>query len=170
MGITVMQLVLRFMRIASAELLGDAMPAFKNPHFGSLIAIALTLFIVYAGYWQWIWVLFGGSNQLFASLALLLVSIWLAGESRRFNWTFIPAMFMYVTTIAALLWTSWIALDKGFISRAPEMTTPFVIGNLITVVFGVYMAIAALFLLADGLKAFNEARTAPAAAPGAAGD
>jgi carbon starvation protein len=170
MAVTIMQLVIRFMRIASAELLGDAIPAFKNAHFGSLVAIALTLFLVYAGYWQWLWVLFGGSNQLFASLALLLVSIWLAEEGKRVNWTFIPAMFMYVTTIAALLWTAWNALNKGFINRAPDMTTPFVIGNLISVAFAVYMAIAALLLLADGLKAFNKARTAPAAAPGAAGD
>jgi len=170
MAVTIMQLVIRFMRIASAELLGDAMPAFKNAHFGSLVAIALTLFLVYAGYWQWLWVLFGGSNQLFASLALLLVSIWLARERKRTSWTFIPAMFMYVTTIAALLWTAWIALNKGFINRAPDMTAPFVFGNLISVAFALYMAIAALFLLADGLKAFNKARTAPAAAPGAAGD
>ena len=62
------------------------------------------------------------------------------------------------------------ALDKGFINRAPDMTTPFVFGNLISIAFALYMAIAALILLADGLKAFNKARTAPAAAPGAAGD
>src|SRR3990172_2873905 len=34
MALTVMQLVLRFMRVASAELLGDKMPAFKNAAFG----------------------------------------------------------------------------------------------------------------------------------------
>ena len=40
MALTVMQLVLRFMRVASAELLGDRITVFKNPHVGSLIAIA----------------------------------------------------------------------------------------------------------------------------------
>ncbi|MBN1312264.1 MAG: hypothetical protein JXB30_12665 [Anaerolineae bacterium] len=166
MGVTIMQLVIRFMRIASAELLGDRIPAFKNPHFGSVVAIALTLFLVYAGYWQWLWVLFGGSNQLFASLALLLVTIWLAGQSKRYIWVGIPAAFMYVTTIAALLWTAWLALDKAFIHRAEGMTTPFIIGNVISIIFALYMAISAVFLLVDGVKAFNQARssaTAPAA-------
>ena len=159
MALTVMQLVLRFMRIASAELLGDSIPAFKNVHFGSAVALALTLFLVLAGYWQWIWVLFGGSNQLFASLALLLVTIWLANQGKRYNWTLIPGAFMYVTTIAALLWTSWNALNKGFINRPADMTTPFVIGNLISAAFGLYMAVSAVLLLIDGIRAFNRARS-----------
>ncbi len=169
MAVTIMQLVIRFMRIASAELLGDKIPLFKNIHFGSLVAIVLTLFLVYAGYWQWLWVLFGGSNQLFAGLALLLVTIWLAGQGKKHTWTLIPAAFMYVTTIAALLWTSWIALDKGFIHRPADMTTPFVIGNVITVIFGLYMAISAIILLIDGIAAFVKARRTAQAAP-AAGD
>ena len=168
MALTVMQLVLRFMRVASAELLGDRIPAFKNPHVGSLIAIALTLFLVYAGYWQWLWVLFGGSNQLFAGMALLLITIWLAEQGKRYNWTFIPGMFMYITTVAALLWTSWIALDKGFIRPAADMTAPFRIGNAISALFGLYMAVSAVILLVDGIKAFNKARSGatPAPAPG----
>jgi len=168
MALTVMQLVLRFMRVASAELLGDRMPVFKNPHVGSLIAIALTLFLVYAGYWQWLWVLFGGSNQLFAGMALLLITIWLDEQGKRYNWTFTPGMFMYVTTAAALLWTSWLALDKGFLHPTAEMTAPFRIGNAISALFGLYMAVSAVILLVDGIKAFNKARSGatPAPAPG----
>jgi carbon starvation protein len=169
MAVTIMQLVLRFMRIASAELLGDTIPALKNPHIGSVIAILLTLFLVYFGFWQWIWVLFGGSNQLFASMALMLVTLWLVRERRAFAWSFIPGLFMYLTTVAALLWTSWIALDKGFIHRAPEMTAPFVVGNLISAIFGLYMAVSAVILFIDGMRAFSEARKA-AAAPAASGD
>lgn len=165
MALTVMQLVLRFMRVASAELLGDRIPAFKNPHVGSLIAIALTLFLVYAGYWQWLWVLFGGSNQLFAGMALLLITIWLAEQGKRYNWTFIPGMFMYITTVAALLWTSWIALDQGFLRPTAEMTAPFRIGNAISALFGLYMAVSAVILLLDGLKAFNKARSGATTAP-----
>jgi carbon starvation protein len=149
--------------------LGDTIPALKNPHIGSVIAILLTLFLVYFGFWQWIWVLFGGSNQLFASMALMLVTLWLVRERRAFAWSFIPGLFMYLTTVAALLWTSWIALDKGFIHRAPEMTAPFVVGNLISAIFGLYMAVSAVILFIDGMRAFSEARKA-AAAPAASGD
>lgn len=172
MALTVMQLVLRFMRVASAELLGDRIPVLKNPHVGSLIAVGFTLFLVYFGFWQWLWVLFGGSNQLFAGMALLLITIWLAEQGKRYNWTFIPGMFMYATTVAALLWTSWLAFQNGFLKPVPENVTYlaafFKIGNLISVVFGLTMAISALVLLGDGIKAFNKARSA-APAP-AAGD
>ncbi len=170
MALTVMQLVLRFMRVASAELLGDKIPAFKNPHVGSLVAVLLTLFLVVFGFWQWIWALFGGSNQLFAGMALLLLSIWLAGDNKPHNWTFVPGMFMYATTVAALLYVSvYNALYKGVIQNLGSGQTGFVIGNLITAAFGLYMTVAALILLADGLKAFNRAKSGgPAPAP--AGD
>lgn len=173
MAVTVMQLVLRFMRVASAELLGDRIPAFKNAHVGSLVAVLLTLFLVVFGFWQWIWVLFGGSNQLFAGMALLLITIWLAEQGRRYNWVFIPGMFMYVTTVAALLWTSYTAIDKGFLNPeafygSVENLAPFQIGNLISAIFGIYMAISAIILLYDGIQAFNRARRGmkPAAAAG----
>jgi carbon starvation protein len=165
MAITVMQLVLRFMRVASAELLGDRIPIFKNAHVGSLVAVLLTLFLIAFGFWQWIWVLFGGSNQLFAGMALLLVSIWLANSAKPTNWAFWPGMFMYVTTVAALLYTSvYNAIWKGIITAGPDASAGFIVGNLVTAAFGLYMVVAAVLLFIDGVKAFNNAKmkTAPA--------
>jgi carbon starvation protein len=171
MATTVMQLVLRFMRVASAELLGDRMPAFKNPHFGSLVAIALTLFLILVGFWQWLWVMFGSSNQLFAGLALLLITIWLAQQGRRYNWAFIPALFMCATTIAALLYVSiYNHLYVGILTADPAPATPVLIGNLFSFVLGMYMAISAVILFLDALKAFGGARQTGAAAAAAAGD
>lgn len=174
MAVTVMQLVLRFMRVASAELVGDRIPAFKNPHVGSLVAVAFALFLIYFGFWQWLWVLFGGSNQLFAGMALLLITIWLAEQGKRYNWVFIPGLFMYATTVVALLWTAWTALYNGLFQPVPAsvkyLEVFFRLGNVISVVFGLYMAISAIILFVDGLKAFNKARVKPAAAAGAAAD
>ncbi len=170
MATTVMQLVLRFMRVASAELLGDSIPAFKNAHFGTLVAVALTLFIIVFGFWQWIWVLFGGSNQLFAGMALLLIAIWLAQQAKPYNWAFWPGMFMYATTVAALLWVSVRnALWLGVLNAGPDASFGFILGNLISAVFGLYMVVAAVILFIDGLQAFNKAR-ATGMAPAAAGD
>ena len=170
MALTVMQLVLRFMRVASAELLGDSIPAFKNAHFGTLIGVLLTLFIIIFGFWQWIWVLFGGSNQLFAGLALLLISIWLAGQAKSYAWAFWPGMFMYATTVAALLWTSVRnALWQGVFNAGPDASFGFILGNLISAAFGLYMVVAAVLLFVDGLRAFNKAK-ATAMAPAAVGD
>ncbi len=165
MALTVMQLVLRFMRVASAELLGDKLPAFKNPHVGTIVAELLTLFIIVFGFWQWIWVLFGGSNQVFAGIALLLLSIWLASEGRSYNWTFIPGMLMYITTLGALLYVSvYNALWKGIALSWGKGSAGFIVGNLISAAFGLYMVVAATILLVDGLKAFNKAKTGQLAA------
>jgi len=35
-------------------------------------------------------VLFGGANQLMASLALMLVTAWLMSEGKSYAWTFYP--------------------------------------------------------------------------------
>src|SRR5262245_16766598 len=121
MALTVMQLVLRFMRVASAELLGDRMPAFKSPHVGSLVAIALTLVLLWTGFWSRIWILFGGSNQLFAGLALLLITIWLAQQQKPIAWSLIPAVFMYVTTVAALLYTAWASFQLALQPPLPGL-------------------------------------------------
>ncbi len=167
MALTVMQLVLRFMRVASAELLGNSMPIFKNPHVGSFVAIGWTMLILWTSFWQRIWVLFGGANQLFAGLALLLVTIWLAREGKKYNWAFYPAIFMYVTTVAALFVTAYRSFffANGAFDPNPEVTMAFRIGNGISGLIGLFLAIAALILAWDGFKSFGEARAkAPAAA------
>jgi carbon starvation protein len=159
MALTVMQLVLRFMRVASADLLGDRISLFKNPHFGSFVAIGWTLLILWTAFWQRIWVLFGGANQLFAGLALLLITIWLAREGKRYGWAFYPAIFMYVTTVAALLDTARRALfgtNGAFASG--DVAVAFRIGNGVAGLIGLFLAIAALFLAYDGIISFNKAR------------
>ncbi len=114
--------------------------------------------------------LFGGANQLFAGMALLLISIWLASQAKPFSWSFWPGMFMYATTVAALLWTSVRnALWQGVLNAGPDANFGFILGNLISAAFGLYMVVAAVILFFDGLAAFNKAK-ASAAAPAPAGD
>lgn len=155
MALTVMQLVLRFMRVASAELVGDALPAFRNPHVGSIVGILFTFVILWTGFWQRIWILFGGSNQLFAGLALMLITVWLAREGKAYRWALLPAVFMYVTTVAALLVTAWVSFSAAF---TPGLSGAFVFGNLLAGGIGLTLAILALILAADGLGAFAKAR------------
>jgi carbon starvation protein len=162
MALTVMQLVLRFMRVASAELVGEAIPAFKNVHFGSIFGILLTLVIIWTGFWSRIWILFGGSNQLFAGLALVLITIWLAQSGKSYRWAMWPAVFMYVTTVAALVVTAWVSFQAAL---APDLKGAFVFGNLVAAGIGFALVILSLVLAYDALQAFNRARTLrPAAA------
>src|SRR5512137_3107928 len=107
LAITIMQLVMRFMRVATSELLGDVSPVFKNAHIGTFIASVLTALLVLTGWWQYLWVLFGGANQLMASLALMLVTAYLMSEGKPYAWTFYPMIFMFFTTAAALVYTSY---------------------------------------------------------------
>lgn len=155
MALTVMQLVLRFMRVASAELIGDRVPAFRNPHFGSVVGIVFTLLILWTGFWGRIWILFGGSNQLFAGLALMLVAIWLVNQGKAYRWVAYPAVFMYVTTVAALLFTGWVSLRAAL---TPGLAPAFVFGNLIAGVIAFALVILAVVLAVDGLRAFQKAR------------
>lgn len=156
MALTVMQLVLRFMRVASAELLGEAIPAFKNVHFGSIVGILCTLVILWTGFWSRIWILFGGSNQLFAGLALILITIWLASTGRSYQWAMLPAIFMYVTTVAALVVTAYVSFQAAF---APGLQAAFIFGNLVAAGIGFVLVILSLVLAYDALQAFGRART-----------
>ncbi len=49
LAITIMQLVVRFMRVATSELLSDVSPVFKNVHVGTFVASVLGITLVLTG-------------------------------------------------------------------------------------------------------------------------
>src|SRR5512138_3770062 len=152
LAITIMQLVVRFMRVATSELLSDVSPVFRNAHIGTFIASVLGIILVLTGWYQYLLVLFGGANQLMASLALLLVTAWLMSEGRSAAWTFYPMIFMFVTTIAALIYTSWSLLDKVF---SGAVKGEALIGNTLMGLVGFFLVIAAIALGIEGARALN---------------
>ncbi len=164
-AITLMQLVIRFMRVATSELLGDISPIFKNAHIATFIASILGLLLVMTGWWQYLWVLFGGANQLMASLALMMATLWLMSEGKKAFWTFYPMIFMFITTIAALLYTSYGLLKKVVTG---EVKGEAMVGNTVMGLVGFFLVIAAIILAVEGAKAFIRYR-ALRAQPSAAG-
>jgi carbon starvation protein len=152
LAITVMQLVLRFMKVATIELVGDHAPIMRNGPIATLVAALLTLLIVQTGWWQYLWVLFGGANQLLASLALLVASLWLRSQGKKALFALIPMYFMFVTTIAALLYTSYNLLGKVFSGQA---TGEQLVGNGLMGLVALSLVFMALVLLADGIKALR---------------
>ncbi len=152
LAVTILQLVIRFMKIATSELLGDVSPVFKNAHVGTFIASLLGILLVFTGWWQYLWVLFGGANQLMASLALMLITAWLMSEGKNSLWALLPMIFMLVTTIAALLYTSYGLLVKVFTGAVKGEA---LIGNTIMGFVGFFLVIAALVLAVEGVKAFK---------------
>jgi carbon starvation protein len=156
LAVTILQLVIRFMRVATSELLGDISPIFKNVHIGTVIASLLTLVLILTGWWQYLWVLFGGANQLMASMALMLMTAWLMSQGKPYGWTFYPMIFMFITTIAALVVTSY-RLFKAVFTGAVKGEA--YIGNILMGLVAIFLVIAAIILAVEGLKAFGRYKT-----------
>jgi carbon starvation protein len=159
LAVTIMQLVVRFMRVATAELMGDLSPIFRNVHVGTIVASILGIILVMTGWWQYLWVLFGGANQLMASLALMLVTAYLMSEGRPAAYAFYPMIFMFITTVAALLYTSYNLLSRVFTGAVKGEA---LIGNTLMGLIGFFLVIAALILGFEGVKAFNRYRAVKA--------
>ncbi|OGP71791.1 MAG: hypothetical protein A2Y80_04675 [Deltaproteobacteria bacterium RBG_13_58_19] len=162
LALTVMQLVLRFMKVATIELVGDQVPVMRSAPVSTFVAAALTLLLVQTGWWQYLWILFGGANQLLASLALLVASVWLLSQGKKATFTLIPMWFMFITTIAALLYTSFNLLSKVFTGQVKAATgqsqLEALVGNGLMGFVALFLVVAAFILLADGIKALRRYR------------
>ncbi len=163
MALTIMYLVTRFMRVASAEALGDKIPLLKNAHVGTLLALILTLVLIWLVPFLQIWVVFGAANQLMASIALLLATLWLMSKGKKYQWTFWPFIFMFITTIAALLYKAY---EAFFMNLPKAKTGQTVAANVIIGSVCLVLIVASAILVWDALKAFKKYRAqAPAVKP-----
>src|SRR3990170_522606 len=169
MALTIMYLVVRFMRVASSEALGDRIPIIKNMHVGTAIALILTLVLIWLVPFLQIWVVFGAANQLMASLALLLITLWLISKGRNYQWTLWPFIFMFITTIGALLYKAYesffINLPKvAALAEAQKLSVAQVAtANIIIGAVTLVLVVSALILAWDAFKAFQRFRAeAPA--------
>ncbi|NQU11560.1 carbon starvation protein A [bacterium] len=113
--LTTLDTCTRLARFVFEELTG------LHGHAGRLIGTAVTLvlpavmvFVAIPGpngqpvpAWKAIWPAFGATNQLLGALALLVVYTWLRHEGRRAWFVLIPMVFMFVTTLIALVQLVW---------------------------------------------------------------
>ena len=63
--------------------------------------------------WKAIWPPFGATNQLMGALALLMVHGWLRSQGKKALFVFIPMVFMFATTLLALLQIVWRNFMQG---------------------------------------------------------
>jgi len=150
LALTIVNLVFRFMKIASAELLGDAIGVAKNPHVATIVALVITYILVKTGTWLYVWVLFGGANQLMAALALLLTTLFLVQKAKNYKVAIYPMYFMYVTTVCGLFYTAF------FKALPAALKGEKVFGNAFAAAVSVLLIICALILAYDGWKAFRK--------------
>jgi carbon starvation protein len=159
LALTVVNLVFRFMKVATAELLGDAVGIAKNPHVATIVALIITFILVKTGSWLYIWVLFGGANQLMASLALLLITLFLVQKAKNYRVAFYPMIFMYVTTVCGIFY-------MAFFKMIPKaLAGEKVFGNIFAAAVAVLLIICALILAYDGYKAFKKFKAGEVEAP-----
>jgi len=157
--LTVTILVFRVMRVTLTEWVGEAMPAVRNMHVSSLIAMILTAALVLTGTWVYLWQMFGASNQLMAALSLLVVSVWLKSEKRNPSYALVPMIFMYVTTLAATAVTARNLYVT--IAANPKISGLPVYGAWAMIAVSVLLFVAALLIGWDGYKAYVRYHATP---------
>lgn len=87
-----------------ARYLSEELFKIKNRNLSTLLIVILGAVLAFSGKWNKIWPAFGASNQLVAALALFVLSCWLLAKNKSAKFTLWPALFMLITTVAALVW------------------------------------------------------------------
>jgi carbon starvation protein len=70
--------------------------------FNSGLSVVIMWGLAYSNAFNTLWPIFGAANQLLAAMTLMTVSAWLLLREKRIRFTLIPAVFMILTTVAAL--------------------------------------------------------------------
>jgi len=139
---TTLDTSVRLTRFITTELAGSLVGIFKNRLVASLAAVVPAyLLAVMPDAFKSVWPMFGASNQLIAALALIVASAYLFRRGKPTLYTLLPAVFMLVTTIAALLWQAYTHLVKA---EAPNY--PLGITAVVLLVLAVGVAAQALFV------------------------
>jgi carbon starvation protein len=112
---------------------------------GTLLTIlpsALILANTDSGMWTQFWTLFGAANQLLAALTLLVISAWLHQNGKRLAFTFIPMIFVLITTLVALIQ----------ITRSNFEKTTGLDFSLMNSLMSLFLILLALYLVFTAIK------------------
>ena len=127
--------------------------------------MVLTLLLVLTGTWIYLWQLFGASNQLMAALSLLIVTLWLRSTGRNPSYALYPTLFMYITTMAAILVTAY-NLYASILSNPAVASQPInFIGAVAMIGVALLLFVAALLIAIDGWRAWNRYSGTPQRVP-----
>ncbi|MFC4249663.1 carbon starvation protein A [Natribaculum luteum] len=108
--LTSMDTAVRLGRYMMEEIVGTpettAQEYAANRYVNTTVIAVVAFFLLGSGRWEDLWTLFGGANQLLASLALLTGTIWIANwdESKQLMSTGGPMALMAVITLSGLTW------------------------------------------------------------------
>ena len=133
--LTTLDTAMRITRFLVQEALGNQISVLRNKFVVTVVVMVAAYLIGASGGWQKIWPVFGATNQLIAAMALFVVATWLMAVKRPTHYVLYPAVFMMVTTIAALAWQTY----QFFTAPDPNIflgtTTMVLIGLAVFVVY-----------------------------------
>ena len=120
-----------------------------NRYVATLIIVASSGWLALGGGWQKIWPVFGSANQLIAALTLLVLSSWFLAQNKHARFTLVPAIFMLVTTLAAL---------------AAQLVSHFNGREIFLFCVDILLIALALAMVVDVYRAFRRIKTGKAVA------
>jgi len=103
----------RLGRFIFSELFGKKAGFIRNRWFASFVILAAASLLGATEGYKTIWPIFGASNQLVAALSLMVISSYLVANKRPTRYTLFPAIFMLVTTLAALIYQGTKYIQAG---------------------------------------------------------
>ncbi len=117
---------------------------FANRWAASLVIAFLGVFLARSGGYGVLWPAFSGANQLLASVVMLTVAVWVKRnlDARWAPAFLVPAVVLWVTVTAALVWYEVVAVPTFFADRARPLA----------VVTGVVVGAINLLMLALSLR------------------
>jgi len=118
-------------------------PKLKNRVVTTLITLIPAWLLAITKSYEELWRLFGTSNQLIASITLIGVAAFLVARKTHVKFIVIPAIFVLVTTMSALIYLSF--SSNGFVSE----------GNFILAGVSMLMFVLGLFVAWEGFKALR---------------
>lgn len=95
------------------------------------------------------WTLFGASNQLLAAITLLVVTVWLVRDGKRYWFTLFPMLFMFVVT----LWSLATIVESGLahlVARGADVS-PVVMNGVVALA----LIVISVILVIDALRAIR---------------
>lgn len=112
---------------------------FSNKWAGSLIIAFFGIGLAWTGEYTVLWPAFSGANQLIASIVMLTAALWVKKklDAKYTNIVLIPALFLWVTVTAGLIWYEIVIVPIHFADPA----------NIRSIVTGVAVGLITLVML-----------------------
>lgn len=107
---------------------------FQNKWIASFVVAAIGLLLASSGGYTRLWPAFSGANQLIASIAMLTATVWVKKKlnPKYTNLVFIPAIFLWITVTAGLIWYEIVIVPTYFgdFTNALKVSTGIIVGTI----------------------------------------